>query len=126
MCNQCKSDIMGKNITLSVPDQVYALMKAHPEINWSNIAKKSIEAFVAILSKAEDDEDEIKKNYGGDVNTRLNFGISENFNHSNNPMEDGMIGSNYNSSVSFNLSVQPTRQGRVPQTKKVLEDLTKK
>jgi hypothetical protein len=117
---------MGKNITLSVPDQVYALMKAHPEINWSNIAKKSIEAFVAILSKAEDDEDEIKKNYGGDVNTRLNFGISENFNHSNNPMEDGMIGSNYNSSVSFNLSVQPTRQGRVPQTKKVLEDLTKK
>lgn len=117
---------MGKNITLSVPDNVYALMKAHPEINWSNVAKRGIEAFATILTKAESAEGEIKKAYGEDVAARMSFGINENSSQNRNPMEDGMIGINYNSGVNFSVSVQPTRQGRVPQSKKVLEDLTKK
>ena len=117
---------MGKNITLSIPDSTYALMKDHPEINWSNIAKRGIEAFATVLSKAKNAEDEIKKNYGDDVSARMNFSINDNVNQSKNPMEDGMLGTNYNSGIQFSVSVQPTRQGRVPQAKKVLEDLTKK
>jgi hypothetical protein len=117
---------MGKNMTLSMPENIYALMKAHPEINWSNVAKRSIEAFAAILAKAEDAEGEIKRAYGEDVVARMNFGIGENSNQNRTPMEDGMIGVNYNSGISFYVNVQPTRRGGVPQPKKVLEDLTKK
>jgi hypothetical protein len=119
-------DTMAKNITLSISDSIYALIKAHPEINWSNIAKRGIEAFATILTRAETAEEEIKKSYGNDTAARMSFGINENSNQNRNPMEDGMIGMNYNSGVDFSVTVQPTRQGRVPQTKKVLEDLTKK
>ncbi len=117
---------MGKNITLSVPDSVYAMMKEHPEINWSNVAKKGIEAFATILSKAETAESEIKKSYGNDVMVRSYFGMSENTNHSRNPSEDGMISSNYNASLTFFTNVMPTRHGNVPDKKMVLEDLMEK
>jgi hypothetical protein len=119
-------DSMAKNMTLSIPDSVYALMKAHPEINWSNIAKRGIEAFAIVLSKAENAEGEIKKSYGGDVQARMNYSINENSNQGRNPMEEGMIGMYYNSGINFSVNVQPTKQGRVPQSKKILEDLTKK
>ena len=30
------------HITLSIPDEVYETMKKHPEIKWSEVARKSI------------------------------------------------------------------------------------
>ncbi len=119
-------DTMGKNITMTVPDSLYALMKAHPEINWSNIARRGIEAFATVLAKAEAAEGEIRKSYGDEVAARMSFGINDNESQTRNPGEEGMISSYYNSGVNFSVSVQPTRQGKVPQKRKVLEDLTKK
>jgi hypothetical protein len=117
---------MGKNITLTVPDSVYAVMKSHPEINWSNVSRRAIEAFASMLSKAESAEEEIKKNYGNDVAARLSFGINETSAQSKNPAEDGMLSSYYNFGINFNASVQPTRHGITASSKKkILEDITK-
>ena len=30
------------HITLSIPDEIFVLMKAHPEIKWSEVARQSI------------------------------------------------------------------------------------
>ena len=39
------------HITLSVPDEVYTEMKNHPEIKWSEIARKSIIEKTLLLKK---------------------------------------------------------------------------
>lgn len=38
------------NITLSLPDEVYQIVKAHREIRWSEIARQSITDYAARLA----------------------------------------------------------------------------
>ncbi len=40
------------HITLSVPEQVYKEMKKHPEIKWSEVARKSIIEKTNLLKKS--------------------------------------------------------------------------
>ena len=121
---------MTKNITLAIPDDIYVLMKEHPEISWSTIARKSIQAFAKVLGKAEESEEEIAKKYGKEVTSRFSMGISENSNENRYPAEAGMLGYGYNAGVNFNINVQPTRQQavtkpQVPKKKDILEEATK-
>ncbi len=39
------------HVTLSVPDEVYEEMKRHPEIKWSEVARKSIIEKTTLLRK---------------------------------------------------------------------------
>lgn len=41
-------------ITLSIPDETYTLMRKHPEINWSEIARRNIVAKTLDLTKSID------------------------------------------------------------------------
>jgi len=110
---------MGKNITLSVPDSLYAVMKEHPEVNWSTIARRAIEAFVKVLSKAEEANDKISKTYGSGVESRVSMGFGDNFNENRFPAQEGMYGFGYNAGINFNIVVQPTK--RQPQGKSATE-----
>ncbi|MFH1095109.1 MAG: hypothetical protein V1728_02745 [Candidatus Micrarchaeota archaeon] len=42
------------NITLSVPDALYARMRAHSEYRWSDISRKAIEQKLADAEMIED------------------------------------------------------------------------
>ena len=122
---------MAKNITLAIPDNLYAVIKAHPEINWSNIAKKSIESFAKVVSKSDIAIGSIEKEYGAGIKGRLNLSINENNNESKFPGEDGMLGLGYSSSISFNANVYPTKVNpnsinRVPESKEIFKNITKK
>jgi hypothetical protein len=119
---------MAKNITLAIPEELYAVIKMHPEINWSNIAKKSIESFVKVVSKSDSAISNIEKEYGAGIKGRLNLSISENTSESKFPAEDGMLGAWYSSSISFNSNVSPTKvgTGKVPESKEIFKSITKK
>jgi len=121
---------MAKNITLAVPDGVYALMKEHSEINWSAIAKKSIEAFAKILEQADEAEKEIANKYGNEVTPRFSMGISDNSGVNRFPVEAGMMGYGYSANINFSMNVMPTRQPKegyqkIPNKKDILKEATK-
>ena len=42
---------MTHNITLSVPDNAWVLMKRHPEMKWSEVARQAIVEKIAWLEK---------------------------------------------------------------------------
>ena len=44
---------MSKNVTLSLPDDTYAQMKAHSDIRWSEVARRAIEARLVSLAQVE-------------------------------------------------------------------------
>ncbi|MHA1783856.1 MAG: hypothetical protein ACTSVE_01530, partial [Candidatus Helarchaeota archaeon] len=48
------------NITLSLPEDVYNIMKKHKEIRWSEIARRAIESFSRRLELLEEIEYEEK------------------------------------------------------------------
>ncbi|HDD64394.1 MAG: hypothetical protein DRJ32_02190 [Thermoprotei archaeon] len=58
------------NITLSIPDEIYRKMKKHPEIKWSEIARKAI---IEYLNRLENITTcgEILKDLGRDFEERL-------------------------------------------------------
>ena len=105
----CKVNKMGKNITLAVPDNMYAVMKEHTEVNWSDIARRAIEAFVKVLSKSEEANDKMARLYGKEVESRIAVGIGESFNENKFPAMEGMFGFGYNASINFNANIQPIR-----------------
>ncbi|MGC8537825.1 MAG: hypothetical protein ACP5MZ_02470 [Candidatus Micrarchaeia archaeon] len=122
---------MAKNITLAIPDDLYAVIKMHPEINWSNIAKKSIESFVKVVSKSEGAINSIEKEYGAGVKGMLNLTMSENSNENKFPGEEGMLGLGYSYSISFNASVYPRKinansTAKLPDSKEIFKSITKK
>ena len=100
---------MGKNMTLAVPDNLYAVMKEHTEVNWSDIARRAIEAFVKVLSKSEEANDKMARLYGKEVESRIAVGIGESFNENKFPAMEGMFGFGYNASINFNANIQPIR-----------------
>ncbi len=100
---------MGKNITLAVPDNLYAVMKEHTEVNWSDVARRAIEAFVKVLSKSEEANERIERVYGKEVESRIAVGIGESFNENKFPAMAGMFGFGYNASINFNANIQPIK-----------------
>ena len=44
---------MPKNMTLSIPDDVYADMESMPEVNWSAVAKASIKTYIDVRKKPD-------------------------------------------------------------------------
>jgi len=49
---------MSQRVNISVPDELYALMKENPELNYSRICQKAIEA--AILARwAQGEQDRL-------------------------------------------------------------------
>ena len=114
----CKVNKMGKNITLAVPDNMYAVMKEHTEVNWSDIARRAIEAFIKVLSKSEEAKGRITKLYGKEVESRVAVGIGESFNENKFPAMEGMFGFGYNASINFNANIQPVKNQ--VQTKKTI------
>lgn len=42
------------NITLSVPDNIHVLMRKHPEIKWSEVARKAIVQKLNIVEVADE------------------------------------------------------------------------
>ena len=56
------------NLTLSVPPELYEAMKRHPEIRWSEVARRAIarrvedlDALDAMLSKSTLTEDDVRE-----------------------------------------------------------------
>ena len=45
---------MPKNITLSVADETHEKMKEHPEMRWSEIARKAIEERLELLDAIDE------------------------------------------------------------------------
>jgi hypothetical protein len=41
------------SITLSVPEELKAEMDAHPEMNWSEVARQAIRSKIAILKRMD-------------------------------------------------------------------------
>ncbi len=41
------------NITLSIPDDVYKIMKRHGEIRWSEVVRRAIKEFIGKLEEKE-------------------------------------------------------------------------
>ncbi|MCL4411694.1 hypothetical protein M1329_02070 [Candidatus Marsarchaeota archaeon] len=109
---------------MTVPDDVWRAMKEHPEINWSTVARKAFISFVKVLSKAEDTESRLAKEYGPGMVSRVNFGISENYNENKYPGEAGMIGAGFNAGINFNMSITPTIN-RSQEKKTTLENTLK-
>src|SRR5271157_2935871 len=101
---------MTKNITLSVPDELYTLMKEHPEISWSTIARRGMQAFAKVLAKSDESEEAISSKYGKNVASRFSMSIGENYGENKFQAEAGMLGSNFNAGINFNINVQPTKQ----------------
>ncbi|MEM3227394.1 MAG: hypothetical protein QXK65_00395 [Candidatus Micrarchaeaceae archaeon] len=110
--------VRGKNITLTVTEETWRAMKAHGEINWSDIARRSIDAFAKALSKADEVGKGIESAYGSGVETKMNIGFSEGFNENKWPAQDGMYGFGYNSNVGFNVSIYPTKKQAKPEERK--------
>jgi len=49
------------SITLSVPEEIRALMKKHPEMNWSGFVRQSIQDKVKKLEKLRKIEEQLDK-----------------------------------------------------------------
>ncbi len=59
------------NITLSVPPDLYRRMKRHPEIKWSEVARKAIAEYLAKIEAEELGSDEILSLLGEDFKKEL-------------------------------------------------------
>ncbi|NJE10662.1 hypothetical protein [Thermococcus sp. MAR1] len=59
------------NITLSVPPDLYRRMKRHPEIKWSEVARKAIAEYLAKIEAEELGSDEILSLLGEDFRREL-------------------------------------------------------
>jgi hypothetical protein len=94
---------MTKNITLTVSDETYALIKQHPEIKWSEIARRGIESFVLVLAKVDETEKKMKKEYGNkNVSTSVNGGVSQSINGTSK-------GGHFITNVSLEATVVPKK-----------------
>ncbi|MHA1144308.1 MAG: hypothetical protein ACTSRW_06180 [Candidatus Helarchaeota archaeon] len=51
------------NITLSIPEEIYNIMKKHKEIRWSEIARQAIEKFTRKLELLDEIDLEEKKKF---------------------------------------------------------------
>lgn len=49
-----------KNITLSISEEIYRKMREHSEINWSEVVRKSIKAYLDLL-KTESSAKELRE-----------------------------------------------------------------
>ena len=47
-------DVMSKNITLSVADDAHARMRQHPEIKWSEVARRAIDERLDLLEALDE------------------------------------------------------------------------
>ncbi|WP_297506518.1 hypothetical protein [Thermococcus sp.] len=59
------------NITLSVPPEVYRKMKKHPEIKWSEVARRAIIEYLAKIEAEELESDELLSLLGEDFGKEL-------------------------------------------------------
>jgi len=59
------------NITLSVPPDLYRRMKKHPEIKWSEVARKAIAEYLAKIEAEELSSDELLSLLGEDFRKEL-------------------------------------------------------
>ena len=59
------------NITLSVPPDLYRRMKKHPEIKWSEVARKAIAEYLAKIEAEELSSEEILSLLGEDFRREL-------------------------------------------------------
>lgn len=62
------------NITLSIPDEVYARMKMHREIRWSEVVRRAIIEFIGKLEErgSETTTRELLEELGDDFRKSLN------------------------------------------------------
>ena len=59
------------NITLSVPPDLYRRMKKHPEIKWSEVARKAIVEYLAKIEAEELSSEEVLSLLGEDFRREL-------------------------------------------------------
>ncbi|NJE76935.1 hypothetical protein [Thermococcus sp. ES12] len=59
------------NITLSIPPDLYRRMKKHPEIKWSEVARKAIAEYLAKIEAEELGSEEILYLLGEDFRREL-------------------------------------------------------
>ena len=59
------------NITLSIPPDLYRRMKKHPEIKWSEVARKAIAEYLAKIEAEELSSDELLSLLGEDFRKEL-------------------------------------------------------
>ncbi|AFL95899.1 hypothetical protein CL1_1702 [Thermococcus cleftensis] len=59
------------NITLSIPPDLYRRMKKHPEIKWSEVARKAIAEYLAKIEAEELGSEEILSLLGEDFRREL-------------------------------------------------------
>lgn len=60
MCVLCELYSMP-NITLSIPEEIYEKMKRHPEVKWSEIARRAILEYLRKLEGEATTEELLKK-----------------------------------------------------------------
>jgi hypothetical protein len=99
---------MSKNITLAVSDETYAAMKAHPEINWSEIARQGIESFVHVIAKVKDTEKKMREEWGI-KSISENSGFSINGSYNNHELEEskGRKPGTFSSIVKYEATITP-------------------
>ncbi|WP_258084061.1 hypothetical protein [Thermococcus thermotolerans] len=59
------------NITLSVPPDLYRRMKKHPEIKWSEVARRAIAEYLAKIEAEELSSDEVLSLLGDEFRKEL-------------------------------------------------------
>ncbi|MDV3103538.1 hypothetical protein [Thermococcus waiotapuensis] len=59
------------NITLSVPPELYKKMKEHPEIRWSEVARRAIAEYLAKVEAEELSSEELLSLLGEDFRKEL-------------------------------------------------------
>lgn len=45
---------MATNMTLGIPDEIHKIMKKHPEIKWTEVARQAIQTKAKLIEKEED------------------------------------------------------------------------
>ena len=59
------------NITLSVPPEIYKKMKEHPEIKWSEVARRAIAEYLAKIEAEELSSEELLSLLGEEFRKEL-------------------------------------------------------
>ena len=59
------------NITLSIPPDLYKKMKEHPEIKWSEVARRAIAEYLAKIEAEELESEELLSLLGEDFREEL-------------------------------------------------------
>ncbi|ASJ12826.1 hypothetical protein [Thermococcus thioreducens] len=59
------------NITLSIPPDIYRRMRKHPEIKWSEVARKAIVEYLAKIEAEELSSDELLSLLGDEFRKEL-------------------------------------------------------